>query len=243
MGDGGLADLGPALRLRQRRSARRRNRRLVMAAVIIVIVAGLAFLVLFSDVLSVRTIRVRGAVLLTQDEVVAAAQVPPSQPMARLDTAAIAERVAALPEVATVSVHRSWPNTVTVDVTEHQAVFQRDVSAGGTASYQWVDAQGVVFHTDATRLGVPLLTSPTDDPALLEEVAEVLAGVPADLLAQTQSVSATSVDQVKLFLSDGRQIVWGSADESALKAQVIEVLLKQPGTVYDVSAPGHPAVR
>ena len=38
-------------------------------------------------------------------------------------------------------------------------------------------------------------------------------------------------------------MVWGSADESALKAQVIDRLLAEKGTVYDVSVPGSPTVR
>jgi cell division protein FtsQ len=34
--------------------------------------------------------------------------------------------------------------------------------------------------------------------------------------------------------------VWGSADESDLKAQVLAVLLRQPARTYDVSVPGQP---
>ena len=41
---------------------------------------------------------------------------------------------------------------------------------------------------------------------------------------------------------DNARVVWGSADQSALKAQVIVPLLQQKGTVYDVSAPSNPTV-
>lgn len=40
------------------------------------------------------------------------------------------------------------------------------------------------------------------------------------------------------MLRDGRRLLWGGADDTALKAQAAEALLKMPGSVYDVSRPG-----
>ena len=236
----GIADLGHALRVRQHRAARRRARRLLLVAAVVVVVAALAWLVLFSPVTSVRTVNVTGTSLLTPDAVRAAAQVPLGGPLARLDTASVATRVEALPEVADVSVRRSWLHTVTIVVTEKQAVLQ---SNGATGGYEWVDAQGAVFHTGSQRLKVPLLTTSGVPSSLLAGVAQVLDALPPDILKSLSTVSAATPDQITLYLTDGRQIVWGSAEQSDLKAQVIAVLLKQPGTIYDVSAPGHPAIR
>jgi cell division protein FtsQ len=49
-----------------------------------------------------------------------------------------------------------------------------------------------------------------------------------------------TVDQISLVLRDGRTVVWGSADESGLKAKVLAVLLRQRAQTYDVSVPGQP---
>jgi cell division protein FtsQ len=56
-------------------------------------------------------------------------------------------------------------------------------------------------------------------------------------------VAAASADDVTLVLRDRTRIVWGSAADSARKADVLRALLRRPGTVYDVSAPDAPAVR
>jgi cell division protein FtsQ len=47
---------------------------------------------------------------------------------------------------------------------------------------------------------------------------------------------------VTLGLTDGRTIRWGSADDSARKAQVLAALMSQPGKVYDVSSPDLPTI-
>ena len=80
---------------------RRRTRLVVLAtAVTLVLLAGAAgWLVLGSSVLGARTVEVVGESRLSADEVVARAEVPAGTPLARLDTGAIADRVAGLAPV------------------------------------------------------------------------------------------------------------------------------------------------
>jgi cell division protein FtsQ len=45
-------------------------------------------------------------------------------------------------------------------------------------------------------------------------------------------------------LRDGRQVLWGSAEQSELKARVLpELLAAQRAQVYDVSVPESPITR
>ena len=60
---------------------------------------------------------------------------------------------------------------------------------------------------------------------------------------KTSSFVAASADDVTLMLRDGTRIVWGSAADSAAKADVLRAMLRRPGTVYDVSSPDAPAVK
>ena len=53
-------------------------------------------------------------------------------------------------------------------------------------------------------------------------------------------VEVESVDQISLALKGGRTVIWGSAADSATKADVLKVLLKQHAKTYDVSVPGQP---
>jgi cell division protein FtsQ len=78
----------------------------------------------------------------------------------------------------------------------------------------------------------------------LREAAVVVAALPDDLAARVDHVTVETVDQVTLVLRDGRQVLWGSAEESALKAEVLaELLAVQKAGVYDVSVPGSPTTR
>ena len=57
-------------------------------------------------------------------------------------------------------------------------------------------------------------------------------------------VEVVTVDQITLVLRDQREVLWGSAEESALKAEVVDKLLAaQQASYYDVSVPGNPTYR
>ena len=149
------------------------------------------------------------------------------------------QRLLALPEVADVVLHRNWPHELGIEVIERTMVYQR-INAG---SYQWVDASGKIFHTAAEPVEGVVADTAGDEQRMLADVATVVSALPADVVAQTTQVTASTIDHIVIELADGRQIVWGNASLSDEKAALLPVLLAQPGTVFDVSAPGHPAIR
>ena len=57
-------------------------------------------------------------------------------------------------------------------------------------------------------------------------------------------MTAEAVDRITLTLEGGRTLVWGSAEESELKAEVAAALFASvEAEVYDVSAPRHPTTK
>ncbi|WP_310526124.1 cell division protein FtsQ/DivIB, partial [Nocardioides sp.] len=109
-----------------------------------------------------------------------------------------------------------------------------------------LDADGIVFR-DYTSVpkGLPRVrpTTSTGTDAL-KEAAAVVSALPDDLAARVDHVEVQTIDQISLVLRDGREVQWGSADESDLKARVLTELLDvQDATVYDVSVPGNPTTR
>jgi len=56
-------------------------------------------------------------------------------------------------------------------------------------------------------------------------------------------LEATSTDGIALKLLDGSRVIWGSAEQSALKSEVLDALLPLGGTQFNVSAPGFPTRR
>jgi cell division protein FtsQ len=57
------------------------------------------------------------------------------------------------------------------------------------------------------------------------------------------TIQARTPDGIRLQLTDGDTVVWGSSEDSRLKAQVLTSLIKQSANTYDVSAPHYPAIR
>ena len=229
-----------ALQERRRRQVRRRILALA-AAGLVVLLGGLAvYLLFFSPVFAVSDVRVSGNQLLATDEVLATAQVARDKPVVTTDTDAIGARVAALPPVEAVTVERAFPNAISISVTERSLVYQR---LNGE-SYQWMDRHGVAFHsTAAPEPGVPVAAIASDETRLLADVATVVDHLPAELRPRVASLEARAVDQITIKLSDGDTVVWGSAEQSELKAEVLAVLLEVEAEVYDVSAPGHPTTK
>jgi cell division protein FtsQ len=230
-------------RVAERGRVRRRTRLIGLAtALTLVLLAGAAgWLVLWSSAFGARTVDVVGESRLGADEVIARADVPAGRPLARLDTAAIAARVAALAPVLRVSVDRDWPSTVRITVVERTPAA---VQARGTG-WVLVDRSGVVFDTvDKRPRGLPKVSAPVDEgPAALRATLDVLDALTPAVREQVREVRAAGLEQVTLQLRRGRTVEWGSTDRSDRKAAVLAVLLTRKATVYDVSAPDSPTTR
>lgn len=222
----------------------RRRRRLWLlggsAATLLALVGVTVWALFFSTLLAAKSVLVEGAALISQEEVLVAAQVPLDTPLALIDTAAIEERVKALPDSRDVRVEISYPDTVVITVTEREPVFQ--LSAGD--SFVWVDNTGTIFRVDQPRSSaLPEAKADASDERLLAEIAKAVGQLPKEVRDDLQFLEASSLDKIDFKLQGDRTVVWGSADQGELKAQVLSGLLKVSASVYDVSAPTHPTTR
>jgi cell division protein FtsQ len=157
--------------------------------------------------------------------------VPHGTPLARVDTAAVARRVRGLAEVASVSVTRSWPNSLRVVVVERTAA----VAVRQGSGYALLDDSGVRFDTVAKLpRGVVLLQASDDSRGAALQVIRTL---PTALRKVVWVVRASTPEQVSLVLRGNRVVVWGSPDEAGPKGVAALALLKLPGRHYDVSSP------
>ena len=212
-----------------------------VAAVVLLLAcaAGAIWTVFFSSLLAVEGVTVDGTSLLTPSAIRAAAAVPTGDPLASVDLDRVRSRVEALAAVKSADVTRTWPHEVRISVEERVAVAV--VEIGGRI--RGMDDSGVVFvDYQKAPAGLPHVRSSTDTRAdALQEAARVISALPSDLDAKVDHVEVETVDQISLVLRDGRTVVWGSADESEEKAQVLAALLDaRPARTYDVSVPGQP---
>ncbi|MET0199505.1 MAG: FtsQ-type POTRA domain-containing protein [Rhodococcus fascians] len=221
-------------------SRSRRRAGTIAAAVVAVVLAGFA-VVYFSPVLTVRTIDVRGAVSVSEDEVIADLAVPMGEKLVRVDTGAAARRVASIPSLASVRVQRMYPSTIRVTVTERIPVVFVDRPDGT----HLLDADAVDFAVAPPPPGVIRLV--TDNPVTgdppTESALAVLDSLPEPLRVQVGEIRAGSASDVSVILFDGRTVVWGDRDRSERKSAVALALLSQPGQILDVSSPDLPTTK
>ncbi len=226
-------------RVRARRWRLLKRVLLVLAA--IGLVAGGVWLVFFSSVMAVKSTEVQGLAVLSEREVRDAAQVPTGVPVATVDLDAIQARVEELAPVRSADVSRAWPDAISVEVTERQAV----VAVDREGTWRGVDDQGVVFRDYAEQpKGLPWVQMrATTSVEALAEAAQVVGSLPDDILKRVERLDVGSIDRIVLHLRGGARVNWGSADQASDKARVLEVLLQRKGSVFDVTAPGRPTVR
>jgi len=255
---GRAAAPGPAGRARPgaRPPVRGRTRRVRWKTVLfglaaVAIVAGVAWALLGSRLLIVRSVHVTGAgTQVSRAEVLAAARVPAGVPLIRVNTAAVEQRVEGIRQVQSAQVSRSWPSTVVISVRLRTPVFAVAVPGG----YALVDSYGVDVRDSARRPPrLPLLQlsagaagpgGPGRDAGLssLRPVASagaaVLRGLPRWIARRVAVVTAPTPSEVSLRLANGSVIVWGDSSRAAEKARELTLLMRTHARLYDVSAPG-----
>ncbi len=215
-------------------------RPMLIGAAVVALAGFGAWVVLFSSWLAAQHVSVVGESTLSAQTVQAAADVSIGTPLVRLDVGQIQARVAALPAVRSVTVRRSWPDTVSISITERTAV----AAIHRNGSWWVLDDQGVLFRTTPARdRGVPVIAVPRKAGAdAVREAATVVGSLPAAMLAETKRLTASSMDSITLRLKDKTSVVWGSSAESHLKVEVAQALLAHTkARIYDVSVPEQPA--
>ncbi len=224
-------------------SPRRRSSRwkVLFVGLLVAGVLGTATWVLLgSRLLVVRHIDVVGERLVPRDRVLAVARVRLGEPLVRLDTDAVRDRVEAVQEVETARVERRWPATVRIVVTERRPI----VAVQHDNRFLQIDRYGVTVVTSAARpRGLPTLTvtDPVQTDPALRAALTVLRGLPPWLTRRVASVAAPSSEAVTLRLREGVEVVWGAPERTKDKLRLLQGLLdgtRRRGTkTIDVSSP------
>ena len=119
---------------------------LIIAVVVIVAALAGAYLVLSNtDVFKISQVRVDGSNKLTEDYLSAVVTIPEGTNLLNVDIGAVTSEVAANPWVKSVSVHREFPDTLVLQITDNvpAAVIQIDpATALGAPSYWLISSDG-----------------------------------------------------------------------------------------------------
>jgi cell division protein FtsQ len=232
-----------ALRAEVRRfTVRQRRRRLtwlgVAASLVVLVLATLG--AAYSPLFAVESIKVEGASQLNAATVEDALHSQLGTPLPLVDESAVKAALIAFPLVESYTLEARPPHELVVRIVERAPIGL----IKGPAGYSLVDAAGVVLSTTPGVVGgSPVITvsGGTGTPAF-GAIGRVMRALPPAIRSQVTAVSASTPDNVTLTLGRTRtKVVWGSADDSALKAVVLEATMKArpPARVstYDVSSP------
>lgn len=161
-------------------------------------------------------------------------------PLTRLDLGDVEEALRGVTGVFETQVVRAWPHGLSVEIVERVPVA---VVADSSRGYLLVDIEGAELAVlPQPPDDLPVVTVPIgeDNSRILEAALTAAAALPPDLAIRVEAIRAETEDSVTLFVKNGPRIEWGSAGESALKAEVVGVLLSSGDplpAVIDVSAP------
>jgi cell division protein FtsQ len=243
------ATVDKATRRSRRRFARRQWRRrwlrwrYVLATILVLAaVGGAVYAVGFSSWLAVEQIDVSGAQTIDASDIRARSGIEVGDPLVGVDLDAAERRIGALAPVRSVSVTRQWPHGILVSIEERVPIAVVEI---GTR-LRGMDADGVVFRDyKKAPPGLPRVeTAIGTTSEALKEAAQVISALPPDLTLRVDHVQVETVDQISLVLKDGRVVIWGSADDSDTKAEVLATLLETvQAETYDVSVPSKPTTR
>jgi cell division protein FtsQ len=267
----GLSPIDPRIRERRvavTRAEGRRRLRILLTLVVIASVIGVAWLVVQSPFLAVRTINVRGADAAGQLQVQQAAKVGHGAALLFVDTGAVAKRVETLSWVAKANVDKDLPNALTITVVQRRpaAWVKRKVATGrpedtvGAAVI--VDRHGRVLGDAVTPPpGIPELKGITFIPGRGGQIrpaapAAAAAAMPDALRVQTAALVRRNGQYVLklIHVPDGPQpavgeVRLGSLEEigpksAAALAVIYQLALDGEHVEYvDVRVPGAPATK
>lgn len=235
--------------VRRERQLRRRRRTLSVVALLIALLIGLALE--RSPLVALAEVRVAGTQRLDVAAVVAAADLNLGTSTLRLGLGEATERVASLPLVAAVEIHRVDPLTVLIEVHERSPVL---VAAGPTGTVL-VSADGTVMSA-GSEPGLPVVALTTPVPAVGEKVAALAplanafaawSGLPGPLRTEVASLEARADDDLDVVFASGVRVRFGRAERVDEKARALGAVLEDVAgasvAVIDVRAPNNPVVQ
>lgn len=227
-----------------------RTRKLISPPMVIIVVllSGLAYLLGWSSIFSVKNVEISGApTAAVQVEIEKKSQIEIGQKLARVNPQSVSRKIEKLPWIDDVTISRNWLNgVVTIEIRSRQplALFNSDQVPGQT-----IDAEGQLFSLPGFNTSnLPVISARSPESAL--KANELFTQLPENFRSQITSMMATSTNAFTLnTIMDGREIRirWGDSQDVALKISVITKLLQLPENkrikLIDVVAPHAPIVK
>jgi len=226
------------------RSRRRRTIWVVSVGVSVVLLGGV-IAAAYSPLMALRTIDVVGTNRVGAEQVADALDDQLGTPLPLIDFSRVKEQLSSFMLIESFVTESRPPGTLVVRIVEREPIGVITSDTG----FDLVDAAGVRIDSSAERpAGYPQIEAPDGvGSAGFLAAGEVVHALPESIRSELDSVAAATTDDVTLTLIGGAKVVWGSAEQSDLKAVVLAALMvgHPTGSVneYDVSSPNSAVLR
>ena len=234
-----------------------RTVRRLITFVVLVATAFVIYLVLvYSGLFAIKSIVATPTEHITSETISSLAAVPEGSTLFNVNEQKIVEQISTNPWVKSVSVSRSFPNRLVIDVEERQPAAAVLLSSGLEAWWVssdgfWLEqlplqeatadngiaspsdqaramalTEGMVFVTDVNVATKPQAGMTCDDEAILA-VLDYLSGFSQSMVDQILTAKASSVPGLSFVLASGVEVAVGAPEDIQAKEQVISALLEQ----------------
>ncbi len=186
-----------------------RLRKIVTALVVVAVALGIAYVVLsHTDVFEITSVEVEGSSRLSDTYLTSAVSVPKGTNLLDVDAGGVASRLTENPWVSSVSIKRSFPHTLVLQINENLpvAVVEVQPQSGGDQVQYWLLGSDATWMGQVTAEGVQAARQividstddSTDDSATTDTSAETTETSDEETSASSQSgdsQGATTADE------------------------------------------------
>lgn len=256
-----IGDIDRREREQRLRNTANRHRGRVIALLSLVLCALVAALVLYlSPVFVIEEIEVTGSEHLTSQDMAALVSIPSGTTLLRVDGGSIERSVERDAWVEDATVHRVFPDTLQIVITERKiaavvevasneamdveqwaiasdgmwlmAIPPQDSEIGQTLNPRIYEDAAAVLHINDVPYGLtPEIGSYCTDSNVNNALA-IVDGMTTELADQVRMVSATDAESTLLTLDNGIQIAFGEAEDIREKERIcLEIMEQNPGKV------------
>jgi cell division septal protein FtsQ len=219
-----------------------RNHRL-LAVLVILLISGLAYLLGWSNVLTVKEISYLGAPTKSSETTIKnLARLEVGDRLARVEIRKIAGRIQTLPWVDSADLSRNWiSGKIVVAVTPRVPI--------ATFNGQLMDAKGKRFELPGGfELKLPSVIAKDAKSGLA--AIKLFTKLPAEFSTRTSAFTATSPENIYFKIVEGKRsinVIWGADKEIDLKLKVYKALVALPENSkinkIDLTEPRSPIVK
>ncbi|MFZ5899360.1 MAG: cell division protein FtsQ/DivIB [Bacillota bacterium] len=189
--------------------------------VALIVLAG--FILVRSSLFEVRCVTVLGNRMLTQEEVVKAAGIPPGVNIFRVHLGEAEQRVEGLAAVKQASLKRHFPGTIEISITERTPLALVEVKG----QFWSVDSEGVPLRREQlSKQGLPLLTVDGSEQCLTQKGLRTISLLPPEAVRELSEVHVNKEQRVLAYTLEGFEIRFGEAQNPQEQGLMLIEILK-----------------